>query len=390
MTPAARVAAAIDILDRYLSGEAAEKALTTWARGNRFAGSKDRAAIRDHVFDAIRNRRLFAALGGAETGRGLMIGSVRKAGADLAQIFSGQGYGPASLTELEAAFRPPKVEDLAAPIRLNYPDWLELQLAASLGDDLERVMQVLGNRAPVFLRANLLKGGRDAAAAALREDGVVTEPHPLAETALLVTENTRRIRQSRAYLEGVVELQDAASQAIVAELGAGKGKALDYCAGGGGKALSLAAAGWTVTAHDAFDARMNDIPARAARAGVQIDQATTKALQRTALFDLVVVDAPCSGSGAWRRQPEARWRLTPERLTHLQALQSEIVDKAARHVRPGGRLAYITCSLLDAENQRQTARFAAEHPEWSMLSQRCVSPLDGGDGFYVSIHEWSA
>ncbi|MEL7459321.1 MAG: RsmB/NOP family class I SAM-dependent RNA methyltransferase [Pseudomonadota bacterium] len=389
MTPAARVAAAIEILDRVLSGEAAEKALTTWGRANRFAGSKDRAAIRDHVFDAIRQRRSFAMWGGAETGRGLMLGWVRATGADMSQAFSGQGYGPPPPSPDEAGYAPPAIDDWPAPVRYDYPDWLAPQLEASLEADLPAVMAVMQARAPVHLRVNTLKTTSDAAVAALREDTIAAFAHPLADTALEVTENARRLRQSRAYTDGLVELQDAASQALVARLGPpiGAGRALDYCAGGGGKALAMAAFGWSVTAHDAAPDRMKDIPDRAARAGAAIDVKAPKDLDPKARFDLVLVDAPCSGSGAWRRQPEARWDLTADRLADLTALQDQILDHAVGHVAPQGHLAYATCSLLRAENQGRLSAFLGRHPDWHILAERAFSPLEGGDGFYVSILE---
>lgn len=388
MTPAARVATAIEILDRVLAGEAAERALTTWARANRFAGSKDRNAIRDHVFDAIRQRRSFAMLGGAESGRGLMIGAARASGTDICDVFSGQGYGPPPLTPAEAAYHPQHPPDWPAPVRYDYPDWLASALAEALGPDLPGVMGVLQSRAPVHLRTNVMKTTRDAVIVDLESDGITVVAHPLADTALEVRANARRIRQSRAFADGLVELQDAASQAVVAAIGApfGSGRALDFCAGGGGKALALAALGWSVVAHDAAPKRMKDIPTRAARAGVQIDL-VDKVDEQADAYDLVLVDAPCSGSGAWRRQPEARWSLTPERLTTLSALQDEVLSKARNHVTPGGRLVYATCSLLACENQHRIDAYLRAHPLWRQTWARLFSPLEGGDGFYVSMLE---
>ena len=174
MTPGARVAAAIEVLDGWLSGAAAEQFLTRWARAHRFAGSKDWAAIRDHVYGAIRRRRSYAALGGAQTGRGLMIGALRAAGRDPATLFTGEGYAPSALVPGEAAGRAPNDDGT----RLDCPDWLVPVLKGSLGPQFEATMEALRHRAPVFLRANLAKTTREAALEALAGEGIVARPHP--------------------------------------------------------------------------------------------------------------------------------------------------------------------------------------------------------------------
>lgn len=382
MTPAARGAAAIVVLDRWLAGEAAEQALTNWGRANRYAGSGDRAAVRDLVFDAIRCRRSFAALGGAETGRGLILGGLRAAGLSAETVFSGQGHAAAPLALAELVVPDPPGE-LAA---LDCPDWLAPRLQASLGEGFAPVMGLLRHRAPMFLRANLRRTTRDAARDALATEGIIAVKHPLAETALEVIENMRRIKASRAYLEGFVELQDAASQAIVAALPLRDGqRVLDYCAGGGGKTLAMAGVATAeFTAHDADPARMRDLPERARRAGVRVRLAETSSL-RSGSFDLVLADAPCSGSGSWRRAPEAKWALTPERLAALCAVQASILSKAVRLVAPQGVLAYATCSMLRDENEGQISAFLAAHPGWVRQREVRLTPLDGGDGFYLAI-----
>ena len=383
MTPAARIAAAIEVLDAVASGRPAEQALTNWARRSRFAGSGDRAAIRDHVFEALRCRRSFAALGGDAGGRGLMIGALRAAGREPAAVFTGERFAPKPLSaEEQAAGR--GWEALSELERLDCPDWIAPALESSLGADFAAVMSLMRARAPVFLRVNLLKADIDTARAFLARENVKTELHPLAATALLVTEGSKRIRTTQAFQDGLIERQDQASQAVVEAIGAthGRGSVLDYCAGGGGKSLALAALGWrTVVAHDADPRRMNDLPGRAARAGADIRVATSAELAGTAPFDLVVCDVPCSGSGAWRRQPEAKWTLTPEALSHLCAVQAGILDTASRLVAPGGRLAYITCSLLAAENADQVGAFLQRTPGWRLIEQHRWTPLDGGDGF---------
>lgn len=383
MTPAARLAAAIDILDRILAGTPAEQALTNWSRASRFAGSGDRAAVRDHVFDALRCRGSYAALGGAG-GRGLVLGLVRAQGLDPA-LFGAAGHGPAPLTPEEqgriAASMPPP--DALAP--LDWPAWLRPRLEADLAGDFLSVSRAMRARAPVFLRVNLARIARDAAQAELAAEGIATRPHPLADSALEVTDGARRIQKSAAYQDGLVELQDVASQAAVEMVQVSDGdRVLDYCAGGGGKALALAARvpGARITAHDIDADRMRDLPARAARAGARIAQARPGAPGEN--FDLVLVDAPCSGSGTWRRTPDAKWRLTEEGLTRLVSLQHDILARAAGLVAPGGRLCYMTCSLLACEDAEQADRFTAE-TGWQPVAQRRLLPKDGGDGFFVAI-----
>ncbi|MDF0595012.1 RsmB/NOP family class I SAM-dependent RNA methyltransferase [Psychromarinibacter halotolerans] len=381
MTPGARIAAAIAVLDEVLSGAPAEKVLTTWARRNRYAGSGDRAAIRDHVYDALRCRRSFAWLGGAETGRGLMLGAQRASGTDPSSLFTGEGYAPAPVGAEEAG------QDLSnAPdaVRLDMPDWLMGPLSDSLGDRTEPALAVLRTRAPVFLRVNIARADREDVRAMLAADGIETAPHPLADTALEVTSNPRRVAQSRAYLDGLVELQDASSQAACAAVPLEPGaRVLDYCAGGGGKALALAARGARVTAHDSDPRRMRDLPVRAERAGAAI--VTEETIADADRFDVVLCDVPCTGSGTWRRTPEAKWLLTPERLDDLCRTQAEILATAARHVKPGGTLVYMTCSMLTAENSAQIEEFLAASKGWTLTLSRRFSPEDGGDGFFVAV-----
>ena len=394
MTPAARISAAIDLLDRILAGAPAERELTNWARANRFAGSGDRAAIRDHVYDALRCRGSFAALGGAETGRGLMLGLLRHEGTEPAALFSGARFAPAPLSEAEAAaLAAPPPADLAD---LDWPEWMRPLLRADLGADYPAVSAAMRARAPVWLRVNSARGDLPGAQAALAAEGIATRVHPQVKTALEVTEGARKIQSSQAYLSGAVELQDAASQAavaaLVAALGAGletgqeppQGPVLDYCAGGGGKALALAAAwpGTPIRAHDIDGARMHDIPARAARAGVAI--APCRPGHPPGGNALVLVDAPCSGSGTWRRTPEAKWRLNPERLAELVALQGRILREAGALVAPGGALAYMTCSLFDQENHNQIRQFCADLGWSAQLEQRWL-PGAGGDGFFFAL-----
>ncbi len=385
MTPAARLNAAIALLDAILAGEPAERALTNWGRASRFAGSADRAAVRDHVFDALRCRGSYAALGGGLTGRGLMLGWARAQGADIAMLFSGAGHGPTPLSAAEQAVLNAPLPADEDRLAMDWPDWLLPRVRADLGDLFPAVSAAMRQRAPVFLRANLAKITRDAAQAALAAEGIETRPHPLAPTALEVTAGARKIAQSHAYAEGLVEVQDAASQAMLTLVPVSEGmRVLDYCAGGGGKALALAALarGASITAHDIDAGRMRDIAPRAKRAGVRIAEVAPG--QVRGMFDLVLVDAPCSGSGTWRRSPDAKWRLTPARLAELEALQADILLRASAYVAPRGRLCYMTCSLLAAENAGQVAGFLARDG-FAREVARQLTPCDGGDGFYGAV-----
>jgi 16S rRNA (cytosine967-C5)-methyltransferase len=379
MTPAARLSAAITVLDQVLAGRSAEQALTNWGRASRFAGSGDRAAVRDVVFDCLRCRRSFAALGGTETGRGLVLGQLRASSLDEAAFFTGEGHAPAVVTDQDAPREPTAIE------ALDCPDWLETPLRQSLGDDFSSVLSALRARAPVFLRVNLAKANREQAQAALATEGIETAPHSLADTALEVLAGARKIQNSAAYLEGVVELQDASSQAVVQALPLTDGlRVLDFCAGGGGKTLALAArARLKLFAHDADPRRMRDLPPRAARAGAKMT--LTETPEKTAPYNLILTDVPCSGSGSWRRDPEGKWRLTPQRLADLTALQARIMDHAASMVIPGGALAYATCSMLNLENGDQVAAFLARNPAWTVEFSHSFSPLQGGDGFFAAL-----
>ncbi|GLS85062.1 SAM-dependent methyltransferase [Cypionkella aquatica] len=379
MTPQARLSAAIEVLDQILAGAAAEQALTNWGRASRFAGSGDRAGVRDLVFDALRCRRSYAALGGALSGRGLVLGGLRDRGLDPAEWFTGIGHAPSVLGAADAGF------PAEGNVGLDCPDWLADPLQAALGDDFAGVMQAMRRRAPIFLRVNLAKAAVAEARAALADEGILCRLNSLAKTALEVTENARKIQNSQAYLSGMVELQDAASQAVIAALPLRDGqRVLDYCSGGGGKALAMAAqARLDVDAHDVDPRRMRDIPARAARAGVQIKLVETAAIGTG--YDVILTDVPCSGSGSWRRDPQGKWALTPARLAELCAIQADILDRAAQIVAPTGTLAYATCSMLRAENEDQIAQFLKRNPAWHSPHQQRFSPLQGADGFFVAL-----
>ena len=379
------MAAAASVLDRVLAGAAAEAALIGWARGARSAGSGDRAAVRDLVYDSLRRRgrhALRAGLSGAEdprlTGRALTLGALAEAGTDPDMLFSGEGHAPLPLSDAERAGLAAGVAGEAAD---DLPAWLHESLTEALGTDFPAYAQAMTRRAPVWLRVNLLRADPARAQAALAAEGIATTPHPACATALCVSEGARRIARSHAYLEGLVELQDLSPQRAVAALGDIKGlSVLDFCAGGGGKALAIAAQGAArVVAHDANPGRMADLPARAARAGARIEVAAPQGR-----FDLVLADVPCSGSGTWGRDPDARWRFSPGDLTRLAQVQAAILDEALGFLRPGGRLAYMTCSVLRAENEDRIADFSTRKG-LDLLEMRRFGPPRDGDGFFLAV-----
>ncbi|MDM7255156.1 MAG: RsmB/NOP family class I SAM-dependent RNA methyltransferase [Paracoccus sp. (in: a-proteobacteria)] len=385
MTPAARISAAISVLDHILAGTPAEAALIRWSRDSRFAGSGDRAAVRDLVFDSLRRLRSRAALGGARTGRGLMLGMLAEAGGDPAAIFTGARFAPEPLTKDEAAHLAARPA-LSRAEALDLPEWLMAPLEQSLGKQFQDVMGRMRDRAPVWLRVNEARATPAAVQAQLLREGITTEPAPSHGAALRVTEGERRVAGSGAMAEGLIELQDLSSQLAAAALPLAPGhRVLDYCAGGGGKVLALAGRepGARYTAHDANPARMRDLPARAARAGVHVALSDDGRL--SGAFDLVLVDAPCSGSGTWRRTPDAKWRLTSERLTELIDLQADILDNAAPFVAAGGALAYMTCSLLMAENAGAIDSFLSRNSDFSECWRRRYLPPEASDGFFAAL-----
>lgn len=382
MQTAARVAAAIEVLDAILDGATPEQALTGWGRAHRFAGSKDRAAIRDHVFTALRCRASFAWAGGADTGRGIMLGATLCDGTQNT-MFTGEGHAPAPRLAEEVAG---DLNQAPRDVRFDMPAWLLPHFDAALGAGADVALAVLQTRAGVFLRVNLAKTTRPEAARILALDGIVTVPLDHVKTALQVIENERRVAQSTAYQEGLVELQDTSSQIAIETLNLSSGqRVLDLCAGGGGKALAMAAQGAEVSAHDIDPKRMVDLAPRAARAGVDIATVTTDALPNCDPFDVVLCDAPCSGSGTWRRTPAAKWALTPERLSDLTQMQDDVLNSAANLVRVGGLLAYATCSVFDVENSERIQGFIDRYPAFSQVSSHPMTPSEHRDGFYLSV-----
>ena len=380
MTPGARVAAQIDILEAILSGEPAEKALTNWARGNRFAGSKDRAAVRDLVFQALRCRRSAGAWPKPHSARAWAIGALCASGEDPHEFFTGIAHAPAPLQAED--MRPmPSDRDL-----LDLQDWVIDVLTEQYGAaQTAEIGAVLRHRAPITLRVNLQKATRDQLQAELAKAEIETTHNPASETALTVMSNPRRAVLQPCFEQGWFELQDAASQAVADALVL-KGRVLDYCAGGGGKSLALSArSGMKIFAHDISVARMSEIAPRAARGGHEIEVIAPQDLAPSAKFDTVLCDLPCSGSGAWRRSPESKWSLTPDDLEAFVCLQREIIAKAINHLAPNGHLALITCSIFAAENQGQRQFVSDRFPQLSFCSTAQYLPNATQDGLYLVI-----
>ena len=387
MTPSARVQAAIGILDRIIEvsriqGAPADRVIKEWARNNRYAGSKDRRAIRELVYRAIR------ACGPIpRTGRAAMLRLV-DLDPDLAELFDSSNYGPPRIGRNEMA-----AEGGIAP------QWLADKLIASELSD-EEAEAMLG-RAPLDLRVNSLKAER----------ADITLPVAAEELALpqaLRLPSGTQIEQWEAYREGLIEVQDAGSQIGSMAVQAKPGETvIDLCAGAGGKTLALAAAmanEGELIAADTDRGRLQRLPDRAERAGANVSHAILmnpghelEALgEWIGKADAVLVDAPCSGTGTWRRNPEGRWRLNQKELDRVVDLQERLLEIAAQLVRPGGRLVYVTCSVLDVEGANQIARFLAANPEFTPNSlelplgsprksgTRLTPFKDGTDGFFIA------
>ncbi|MCB2076129.1 MAG: RsmB/NOP family class I SAM-dependent RNA methyltransferase [Novosphingobium sp.] len=387
MTPAARVQAAIEVLDlviaaAHTNGPPADRIIADWFRTRRFAGSGDRRAVRELTYKAIRACGEIPASGRAAM---LLLAVGDEA---LAALFDGSRFGPEPAREVEAV----------ASAGLA-PRWLEALLAGSGIADAEAAS--LLDRAPLDVRVNTLKAARDSI-----ELPVAGEP-TLAPAGLRLPFGTQ-VEQWEAFRNGLIEVQDTGSQLACMALDAQPGETvIDLCAGAGGKTLALAAAmdnRGTLIASDTDRSRLSRLDPRAQRAGLSIVETLllnpgreVEALERwLGRADAVLVDAPCSGTGTWRRNPEARWRLTKRQLARYVEVQARLLDLAASLVRPGGRIGYVTCSLLDCEGKDQAEAFLASHPGWrahppalpagTMRGQglRLTPYQDGTDGFFIA------
>lgn len=424
MTPAARLSAVIEILTEIAqSGRSADKALEAWVRQSRFAGSKDRASVSERLYLVLRNRTALAHAMASDAPRALVFGSLRlfdDMDADaIGALASGEGHAPAPLNDYEQG----ALKDATLPaasekpwVRLNYPEWLHGEFERAFGPDLERQMEAMTGRAPLDLRVNTLKTNRETALPLLEAEGLAPVPTRCSPWGLRFSRHPR-VASLESFKSGLIEVQDEGSQiaCIVANASPGE-QVVDLCAGGGGKTIALAAMMQNrgqIFAADINPSRLARIRPRAERAGLRNVQYRLLSLfepdgedatfaDLEARCDLVFVDAPCSGSGAWRRQPDARWRLTPEELERFTSLQDEVLTRGARLVKPGGRLVYVTCSLLPSENEDRSAAFLKSHagfrmepwhtgwpadvprPESRTIDLRLSPASSDTDGFYIA------
>ncbi|HEY4077952.1 MAG TPA: RsmB/NOP family class I SAM-dependent RNA methyltransferase [Rhizomicrobium sp.] len=403
MTPAARLQMAIDILEELeKTAQPTDRFLKAWFRIRRFAGSKDRRAVAERVFSVQRARAALGHRMGSDTPRALVIASLLAEEADMDALFTG-GYGPAPLTDAERAAV--AATPSAAPnwVLGEFPQWLDAELTRAFGDRLLVEMQALQPRAPADIRVNTLKAEREDVIAALATDGIASAATPYAPYGIRISGDATNLSKSALFESGAFEFQDEAAQIASVLCGAGPDmRVLDLAAGAGGKSLALAAAMQNrgeIVACDVRGEALFELERRAARAGVTIIKTLPlEHSQPSGLFDAVFVDAPCSGTGTWRRQPELRWRLTPSRLADLMAIQDGLLDQAAVLVNPGGRLFYATCSILPSENQDRAAAFLSRHPGFAPVNLaenwagtrppglggdfRASPALTGTDGFY--------
>ena len=385
MTPAARASAAIEVLaDIADRRRPAADALKDWGLAHRFAGSGDRAAIGNLVFDALRRRASSAYVMGDDSPRALVLRTLVSgwgmAPEAVEALADSSRFAPAPLTPKElAGLRRELTADAPAFIHGNYPEWLAPQLQQAFGAQAAEEGAALATRAPVDLRVNTLKATRDKVLHALRRfDAVPTPCSPLGVRIAAGTGPSRspHVEAEPAHGKGWYEVQDEASQIATRLSGARpKEQILDLCAGAGGKTLALAAAmenTGQIYAYDADRMRLRPIFERLKRAGVRdvqvLDPGSTEALAGLeGKMDRVIVDAPCTGSGVWRRRPDAKWRLSQQMLEARLAEQRAVLDRAERLVKPGGQLLYITCSVLPPENRDQVDAFIARHPEFSIV-----------------------
>ncbi len=360
----------------------AHLALRAWGADARYAGAKDRAFVSGLVLDVLRRRRSLAWMVGEETDRARTLGAARFLwGWPLERIeaAAAEPHGPGALTqpERQRLTAPVPLDDAPAPVRGDYPDWLDAPLQRVFGESRAHEGEALAARAPVDLRVNTLKTDAAHVLKALgpfHPEALAFPPGAIRVPAPAASERAAPVEAAPAFESGWFEVQDAGSQIAAAAAGEVRGKqVLDFCAGGGGKTLALAAAmGNTgqLYAYDADARRLADTVRRAQRAGVRNLQVRSP-IDPTALagldgrMDLVFVDAPCTGSGTWRRHPDAKWRLTPQQLERRIAEQDAVLAAAAPYVKPGGRLIYVTCSLLAEENEDRIAAFLAAHPDFA-------------------------
>jgi 16S rRNA (cytosine967-C5)-methyltransferase len=399
MTPGARLAAAIEIISAIESERRpAADVLKTWGLAHRFAGSGDRAGVAGLVYDALRRRASSAFLMDVDSPRAVLLGMLRRErGLDteqIAKLADGSRYAPVALSEdermrLDAA----DMNGAPAYVAGDYPEWLEPHFARAFGDARADEGAALASRAPLDLRVNALKGDRDQAAESLSD--LTPEPTRWSPWGLRIRlaadAKSPAIHAEPAFLKGLVEVQDEGSQLAALFSGAAPGEqAIDLCAGAGGKTLALAAMMQNkgqLYATDDDKRRLAPIHDRLKRSAARNVQVRTPKSVGTELddlagrADLVLIDAPCTGTGAWRRNPDAKWRMRPGALEQRIKEQVEVLDRAVSLLKPTGRIAYVTCSVLEEENGDQVRAFLARYPGFAVVPAAQMTSVLGERAF---------
>jgi tRNA and rRNA cytosine-C5-methylases len=385
MTPAARLSAAIELIETIDAQRVpAAKALKEWGTAHRYAGSGDRAAIAGLIWDVLRRRASSAWLMDADTARARVLGMLRlERGMDteaIAALCDGGRFAPEPLNETERTALTSRILDAAPPhIAGDYPEWLDAPLAAVFGDDRVAEATAMASRAPLDLRVNTLKAKREKILASLAHLGAKPTPWSPIGLRIELGADARNpgVHAEEDFIKGAVEVQDEGSQ-LAALLSAAKPgeQVIDLCAGAGGKTLALAAmmqGKGRLIATDHDKRQLAPIYERLSRAGVHNAEIRAPKGEADPLADikasadLVLIDAPCTGTGTWRRNPDAKWRMRPGALEVRLKDQAEVLDRASALVKPGGRIAYVTCSVLPAENNEQVRAFVVRHPGFAVV-----------------------
>src|SRR5580692_11772627 len=428
MTPAARLSAAIELIDTIDTQRVpAAKALKEWGTAHRYAGSGDRAAISGLIWDVLRRRASSAWIMDDDTPRARVLGMLKlERGLDpdtIAALCDGGRFAPAPLSESERLALASRSLDAAPPpIAGDYPEWLDGTLAQVFGDDRVAEATAMASRAPLDLRVNTLKAKREKILGSLAHLGAKETPWSPIGLRIELAADARNpgIHAEEDFIKGAVEVQDEGSQLAALFSAAKPGEqVIDLCAGAGGKTLALAAmmqGKGRLIATDHDRRQLAPIYERLSRAGVHNADVRTPKGEADPLSDikasadLVLIDAPCTGTGTWRRNPDAKWRMRPGALEMRIKDQIEVLDRAAPLVKSGGRIAYITCSVLPPENGEQVRAFLARHPDFAVVpSAETVTVLwdkaedfaaatlrspegllmtprrTGTDGFFVSV-----
>jgi 16S rRNA (cytosine967-C5)-methyltransferase len=389
MTPPARLSAAIELIETIDAQRVpASKALKEWGTAHRFAGSGDRAAIAGLVWDVLRRRASSAWIMGEDTPRARLLGMLhleRKLDTEaISALCDGGRFAPAALSEAErSALTANSLSQAPAHVAGDYPEWLDPYLAEVFGEDRAREATAMASRAPLDLRVNTLKARREKILASSAHLGTTPTPWSPIGLRIELGADARNpgIHSEEAFIKGQIEVQDEGSQLATLLAAAKPGEqVIDLCAGAGGKTLALAAmmeGKGRLIATDHDKRQLAPIHERLSRAGVHnCDVRTPKGQGKDggdalsdirASADLVMIDAPCTGTGTWRRNPDAKWRMRPGALEIRLKDQAEVLDHAAHLVKPGGRIAYITCSVLAPENGGQIRAFLARHPDFAVI-----------------------